>query len=145
MNVTAGDCIGPYEIISRLGEGGMGVVFHARDTLLQRDVALKLLPEQFANDAERFARFQREAQVLASLNHPNVAQIYGIENSGNSRCLVMEFVDGETLESRIKGAPIPIDEALQIGKQIAEGLKAAHDKGVTHRDLKPANIKCTHD
>ena len=123
----------------------MGVVFQARDTVLQRNVALKLLPEQFANDAERFARFQREAQILASLNHPNVAQIYGIENSGTSRCLVMEFVDGETLERRIKSGPIPLDETLQIAKQIAEALKAAHEKGVTHRDLKPANIKFSHD
>src|SRR6516165_2725988 len=94
MNVTAGDRIGPYEIKSLLGEGGMGVVFHAFDTVLQRDVALKVLPEKFANDAERFARFQREAQVLASLNHPNVAQIYGVEASGAFRCLVMEFVEG---------------------------------------------------
>src|SRR5690242_19099820 len=140
MNVTAGDCIGPYEIKSLLGEGGMGVVFQARDTALQRDVALKLLPEQFANDAERFARFQREAQVLASLNHPNIAHIYGIETSGAARCLVMEFVDGETLQERIQRGRIPLDEALDIARQIAEGLKAAHAKGITHRDLKPANI-----
>jgi Tol biopolymer transport system component len=143
MSVTAGDSIGPYEIKSLLGEGGMGVVFHARDTVLQRDVALKLLPEQFANDAERFARFQREAQVLASLNHPNVAQIYGVETSEAFRCLVMEFVEGETLEDRIKRGPIPLDETLQIAKQIGEGLQTAHDKGVVHRDLKPANIRCT--
>ncbi len=145
MNVTAGDRIGPYEIKALLGEGGMGVVFHARDTALQRDVALKLLPEQFASDRERFARFQREAQVLASLNHPNVAQIYGIETSGTFQCLVMEFVEGETLEDRIKRGPVPVEDALHIARQIAEALKAAHQKGVTHRDLKPANIRCTHD
>jgi eukaryotic-like serine/threonine-protein kinase len=145
MNVSAGDRIGPYEIKSLLGEGGMGVVFHARDTVLQRDVALKILPEKFANDAERFARFQREAQVLASLNHPNVAQIYGVEASGTFRCLVMEFVGGETLQERIKRGPIPLDDALRIGKQIAEALKAAHEKGITHRDLKPPNIRCTPD
>jgi eukaryotic-like serine/threonine-protein kinase len=145
MSVTSGDSIGPYEIKSLLGQGGMGVVFHARDTVLQRDVALKLLPEQFATDAERFARFQREAQVLASLNHPNIAQIYGIETSGASQCLVMEFVEGETLEDRIKRGPVPVDETLQMARQIADGLKAAHDKGVTHRDLKPANIRCTPD
>jgi serine/threonine-protein kinase len=145
MGVTAGDSIGPYEIKSLLGEGAMGVVFHARDTVLQRDVALKLLPERFATDAERFARFQREAQVLASLNHPNVAQIYGIETSGTSQCLVMEFIEGETLSDRIKRGPIPLDETLQIAKQIADALKAAHEKGVTHRDLKPANIRCTPD
>ena len=145
MSVSAGDSIGPYEIKSLVGEGAMGMVYHARDTVLQRDVALKLLPEKFATDAERFARFQREAQVLASLNHPNVAQIYGVETSGASRCLVMEFVEGETLEDRIKRSPIPLDETLQIAKQIAEALKAAHDKGVTHRDLKPSNIRCTPD
>src|SRR5215471_1516866 len=145
MNVTAGDRIGPYEIKSLLGEGGMGVVFHAFDTVLQRDVALKVLPEKFANDAERFARFQREAQVLASLNHSNVAQIYGVEASGAFRCLVMEFVEGDTLQEQIKRGPIPLDDALRIGKQIAEALKAAHEKGVTHRDLKPANIRCTPD
>src|ERR1041385_3200487 len=132
MNVSAGDRIGPYEIKSLLGEGGMGVVFRARDTALQRDVALKLLPEKFAIDRERFTRFQREAQVLASLNHPNIAQIYGIETSGTLQCLGMEFGEGETLEDRIKRGPIPVDDALQIAKQTAEALKTAHQKGVTH-------------
>jgi serine/threonine-protein kinase len=137
--------IGPYEIRSSLGEGGMGIVYRARDTILKRDVALKLLPPQFAQDNERLLRFQREAEVLASLNHPNVAQIYGLEGTGVSRCIVMELVDGETLQQRLKRGPIPIEETLQIAKQIAEALEAAHEKGVVHRDLKPANVKVTPD
>jgi eukaryotic-like serine/threonine-protein kinase len=138
---TAGTRIGPYEIKSPLGEGGMGVVYRALDTELQREVALKLLPDHFSNDADRLARFQREAQVLASLNHPNIAQIYGLDGAGSSRCIVMELVDGETLQDRLKRGPIPVDEALPIAKQIAEALEAAHEKGIIHRDLKPANIK----
>src|SRR5881628_2716476 len=123
----------------------MGVVFRALDTKLQREVALKLLPDHFADDPERIARFQREAQVLASLNHPNIAQIYGLEESGNTRCIVMELVEGETLQERLKRGPIPIDEALPIAKQIADALEAAHEKGIVHRDLKPANIKVRSD
>src|SRR6059036_996853 len=123
----------------------MGIVFRALDTKLQRDVALKLLPDHFADDPERLARFQREAQVLASLNHPNIAQIYGLEESDNTRCIVMELVEGETLQERFKRGPIPIDEALPIAKQIAEALEAAHERGILHRDLKPANIKITPD
>src|SRR5438876_306962 len=123
----------------------MGVVFRALDTKLQRDVALKLLPDHFADDPERLARFQREAQVLASLNHPNIAQIYGLEESDNARCIVMELVEGETLQERLKRGAIPIDEALPIAKQIAEALEAAHESGLVHRDLKPANIKLTPD
>src|SRR5437867_301435 len=123
----------------------MGVVFRALDTKLQREVALKLLPDHFADDPERLARFQREAQVLASLNHPNIAQIYGLEESDNTRCIVMELVEGETLQERLKRGPIPIDEALPIAKQIAEALEAAHESGLVHRDLKPANIKLTPD
>src|SRR5215467_6284553 len=138
-----GESIGHYRISAKLGEGGMGVVFRALDTKLQRDVALKLLPDHFADDPERLARFQREAQVLASLNHPNIAQIYGLEESDNTRCIVMELVEGETLQERLKRGPIPIEEALPIAKQIAEALEAAHERGIVHRDLKPANVKLT--
>jgi serine/threonine protein kinase len=145
MPIKLGTRIGPYEVTSPLGEGGMGVVFRAHDTKVQRDVALKLLPDHFANDANRLLRFQREAQVLASLNHPNSAQIYGLEESNNTRCIVMELVAGETLQERLKRGPIPLDEALVIAKQIAEALEVAHEKGIIHRDLKPANIKLTPD
>src|SRR5215467_5342031 len=138
-----GESIGHYRISAKLGEGGMGVVFRALDTKLQRDVALKLLPDHFADDPERLARFQREAQVLASLNHPNIAQIYGLEESDNTRCIVMELVEGETLQERLKRGPIPIDEALPLAKQIAKALEEAHERGIVHRDLKPANIKLT--
>src|SRR5262249_46155626 len=123
----------------------MGVVFRALDTKLQREVALKLLPDHFADDPERLARFQREAQVLASLNHPNIAQIHGLEDSTGQTCIVMELVEGETLQERLKRGPIPVDEALAIAKQICEALEAAHEKGIVHRDLKPANIKLTKD
>src|SRR5436190_19272773 len=121
----------------------MGVVFRALDTKLQRDVALKLLPEHFADDADRLLRFQREAQVLASLNHPNIAQIYGLEESSSTRCIVMELVEGQTLQERLKRGPIPLEEALPIAAQIATALEAAHERGIVHRDLKPANIKLT--
>src|SRR5437667_4248167 len=123
----------------------MGVVFRAHDSKLQRDVALKLLPDHFADDPERLARFQREAQVLASLNHPNIAQIYGLEESDSARCIVMELVEGPTLQERLKRGPIPIEEALPVAKQIAEGLEAAHERGIINRDLKPGNIKLTAD
>src|SRR5215470_14940591 len=123
----------------------MGVVYRAHDTKLGRDVAIKALPDAFANDADRLQRFQREAQVLASLNHPNIAQIYGLEESDKTRCIVMELVEGETLQERLKRGPIPVDEALTIAKQIAEALETAHEKGIIHRDLKPANIKLTAD
>ena len=137
MSLSAGTRIDPYEIkLPPLGEGGMGIVYRALDTQLGRDVALKLLPEHFAKDTDRLARFQREAQVLASLNHPNIAQIYGLEGAGASRCIVMELVEGETLQERLKRGPIPLDEALPIAKQIAEALEAAHEKGITHRDLR---------
>jgi serine/threonine protein kinase len=143
MPIAPGTHIGPYEVTTQLGEGGMGVVFRARDTRLLRDVALKLLPEHFADDPERLARFQREAQVLASLNHPNIAQIYGFERVGNAGCIVMELVEGETLAERLKNGPLKPDEAVEIAKQIANALAAAHDRGIVHRDLKPANIKMT--
>ena len=126
MTLAAGTRIGTYEVKSPLGQGGMGVVYRAHDTQLQRDVAIKLLPEPFATDPDRLTRFQREAQVLASLNHPNIAQVYGIEGSGASRCIVMELDDGETLQERLKRGSIPIDEALPFAKQIAEALEAAH-------------------
>lgn len=123
----------------------MGEGYRARDTKLHRDVALKVLPESLADDQERRGRFEREAQVLASLNHPYIAQIYSFEDSGDVRALVMELVDGSTLADRIAQGPIPLDEALPIARQIAEALDAAHEHGIVHRDLKPANIKVTPD
>src|SRR5262245_4467663 len=143
MTIAPGTRIGVHEVTSQLGEGGMGVVFRARDTKLLRDVAVKVLPEHFADDPDRLARLQREAQVLASLNHPNIAQIYGLEQLGNSGCIVMELVEGETLDERLKSGPMPLDEALGVAKQIADALAAAHERGIVHRDLKPANIKLT--
>src|SRR5678815_2325203 len=134
-----------YEIISHLGSGGMGDVYQATDSKLGRSVAIKFLPEAFSHDSDRVARFEREARVLASLNHPHIAGIYGLEESGERKFLVMELVDGETLAERIKRGPIPVDEALTISKQICEALEAAHEKGIIHRDLKPANIKITPD
>jgi eukaryotic-like serine/threonine-protein kinase len=145
MALTSGNCVGPYEILSAIGAGGMGEVYRAHDSKLGRDVALKVLPEAFARDAERMARFQREAKVLASLNHPNIASIYGLEDSGATHALVMELVEGPTLADRIKSGPIPIDEALRIAKQICEALEYAHERGIVHRDLKPANVKVTND
>ena len=137
--------LGPYEIVAALGAGGMGEVYRARDTKLNRDVAIKVLPESFANDPDRLARFQREAQMLASLNHPNIAHIHGLEEAGGVRALVMELVEGEDLSQRIARGAIPLDEALPIAKQIAEALEAAHEQGIIHRDLKPANIKVRPD
>src|SRR5437667_7233486 len=145
MSLKPGTRIGPYEVTSPLGEGGMGVVFRAHDTKLKRDVALKLLPDHLVDDPDRLVRFQREAQILASLNHPNIAQIHGLEESDNTRCIVMELVEGETLQERLKRGAIPIDEALPIAKQIAEALEAAHESGLANRDLKPANIRLTSD
>ena len=133
--------IGAYQILSQLGEGGMGVVYRARDSKLNRDVAIKVLSEAFALDAERLARFTREAQVLASLNHPNVAAIHGREGTA----LVMELVEGEDLSERIRRGPIPLDDALPIARQIIDALEAAHEQGIVHRDLKPANIKVRND
>src|SRR6266571_4101772 len=140
---STGTKLGPYEIVVPLGAGGMGEVYRARDTKLGREVALKVLPEAFARDADRMARFQREAQVLASLNHPNIAAIYGLEDSGGVRALVMELVEGPTLAERLKSGAVPLDDALPIAKQIAEALEYAHEKGIIHRDLKPANVKIT--
>jgi len=143
MALANGTKLGPYEILAPLGAGGMGEVYRARDTKLNREVALKVLPEAFATDAERMARFEREAQVLASVNHPNLAAIYGMEESTAVRALVMELVEGPTLADRIAQGPIAIEEALPVAKQIAEALECAHERGIIHRDLKPANIKVT--
>jgi len=145
MSLVPGTRFGSYEVASRIGVGGMGEVHRARDIKLNRDVALKVLPDSFVNDPDRLARFQREAQVLASLNHPNIAAIYGVEDVGGTRALVMELVDGPTLAERTADASIPVDEAIAIATQIAEALGAAHDQGVVHRDLKPANIKVKPD
>ena len=141
LALTPGTRIGVYEITAQIGEGGMGQVYRARDTKLDRDVAIKILPEAFAHDTERLARFQREAKTLASLNHPNIAAIYGLEESAGMTALVMELVEGDDLSQRIARGAIPFDEALPIAKQIAEALEAAHEQGIVHRDLKPANIK----
>ena len=145
MALTAGTRLGVYEVVGLIGQGGMGEVYQARDTTLDRDVALKVLPEAFTADPDRLARFEREAKVLASLNHPNIGSIYGLEEDEGVRALVLELVEGPTLADRIKQGPIPIDEALPIAKQIAEALEAAHERGVIHRDLKPANIKVRDD
>src|SRR5262252_811257 len=141
--ITAGSRLGPYEVMSPLGAGGMGEVWKARDTKLNREVALKILPEAFALDADRLARFKREAQVLASLNHPHIGAIYGFEESSGIHALVLELVDGPTLADRIAQGPVPLDDALPIARQIAEALEAAHEQGIIHRDLKPANVKVT--
>src|SRR5215813_6232000 len=138
-----GTKLGHYEITTHLGSGGMGEVYRATDSKLGRSVAIKFLPGAFSHDTERVARFQREARVLASLNHPNIAAIYGVEEIDTRHFLVMELVPGETLADRIKRGEIPIEEALPIAKQIAEALEEAHEKGIIHRDLKPANIKVT--
>src|SRR5450432_1918173 len=146
MAFTSGTRLGPYEILSPLGAGGMGEVYRARDTKLSRNVALKVLPEAFVRDPDRMARFEREAKMLASLNHPNIASIYGLEESNGLTCLVMELVPGETLAEKIKreGA-IAVVEVQAIARQMADALEAAHEKGIVHRDLKPANVKVTPD
>jgi hypothetical protein len=145
LALTPGSRLGIYEITARLGEGGMGEVFRARDTRLNRDVALKVLPDSFANDPERLARFTREAQTLASLNHPNIAHVHGLAESDGVRALVMEMVEGDDLSERLARGAILLTAALPIAKQIAEALEAAHDQGIVHRDLKPANIKVRRD
>src|SRR5579864_1965092 len=145
MGLTSGTKLGPYQIQSALGAGGMGEVYLATDSRLSRDVALKVLPDLFSRDTERMARFEREAKVLASLNHPHIAALYGLEESTSARALVMELVEGPTLAERIAKGPLPLDEALPIARQIAEALEFAHERGIIHRDLKPANIKLTAD
>ena len=141
MSLIARTKLGPYEILSPLGAGGMGEVYRARDTKLNREVALKVVPETFAANAERMARFRREAQVLASLNHPNIATLHGLEDSGSVHALVMELVEGATLAEQLKSGPVPLHEALPLARQMAEALEYAHERGVIHRDLKPANVK----
>src|ERR1700692_2628184 len=138
MALSPGTRLGPYEILTPIGAGGMGEVYRAKDTKLDREVAIKVLPVALAQDPERLARLELEAKVLASLNHPNIAQIYGVEESDGVRALVMELVPGETLKG-----PLPLERALNNVKQIADALEGAHDKGIIHRDLKPANIMIT--
>ena len=145
MSLTPGTRLGPYDISAQIGVGGMGEVYRATDTNLKRQVAIKVLPAALASDVERLARFQREAEVLALLNHPNIAAIYGLERSDGVSALVMEYVEGLTLADRIAQNRIPLDEALRIARQIADALEAAHDQGIVHRDLKPANIKVRPD
>ena len=143
MPLTPGTRLGPYEIVAPLGAGGMGEVYRAKDPRLGRDVAIKALPAEFAREPERLARFEREARLLASLNHPNVAGIHGVEDLGGNRYLVLEFVDGETLEARIARGPLALAEALDLARQVAAGVEAAHESGIVHRDLKPGNIMVT--
>ncbi|HEY4581217.1 MAG TPA: serine/threonine-protein kinase, partial [Candidatus Acidoferrales bacterium] len=145
MGIIAGTRLGPYEVVALIGAGGMGEVYRAHDTRLNRDVALKVLPDVFARDSARMARFEREAKLLASLNHPNIAAIYGLEVSGSIRALVMELVEGPTIAERIAGGPVPVDEALPIARQVADAVEYAHENNVIHRDLKPANIKVKAD
>ncbi len=143
MALNPGTRLGAYKIVSAIGAGGMGEVYRGRDTKLDRDVAIKVLPDTFAADPERIARFQREAKTLASLNHPHIGAIYGVEETNGIKALVLELVEGPTLADRIAQGPIPLDVALPIAKQIAEALEVAHEQGIVHRDLKPANIKIT--
>jgi serine/threonine-protein kinase len=143
MTLTSGARIGPYDVLDSIGAGGMGEVYRARDSRLGRDVALKVLPDAFAGDAERLARFEREAQLLAALNHPHIASIYGVEEAGGVRALVLELVTGDTLAERLEQGAIPFDEAVPLARQIAVALEAAHEQGIIHRDLKPSNIKIT--
>jgi serine/threonine protein kinase len=145
MSLASGVRLGPYEITAPLGAGGMGEVYRATDTNLKRAVAIKVLPESLATDAGRLARFQREAEVLAALNHPHIAAIYGLERSDGVTALIMELVEGPMLADRIDEGPIPVEETIAIARQISEGLEAAHSQGIIHRDLKPANIKVRPD
>ena len=138
--LKAGQSIAHYRVVGEIGHGGMGVVYRAEDTKLKRTVALKCLPHAFAADPERLARFEREARLLASLNHPNIAAIHGLEEAEGKRFLVLELVEGETLAQRITKGPLPVQEARDVCRQIAEGLEAAHEKGIIHRDLKPVQL-----
>ncbi len=143
MALAPGTRLESYEIVDLLGSGGMGEVYRARDTKLGRDVAIKTLPDAFAKNAERLARFEREAQVLASLNHPNIAAIHELKELGGAKYLILELVEGETIAEQIARGALPLEEAVAIARQIAEALELAHDRGIVHRDLKPANVKVT--
>ncbi|MGD8340460.1 MAG: serine/threonine-protein kinase, partial [Gammaproteobacteria bacterium] len=143
MALEPGTRFGPYEIAESIGAGGMGEVYRATDTTLDRQVAIKVLPDSFAADAERVARFEVEAKTLASLNHPNIAQIYGLERAGGVTALVMELIEGQTLAERLEQGALPVNEAMGIATQIADALEAAHERNIIHRDLKPGNIKLT--
>ena len=148
MSIQSGTRLGSYEIDTAIGAGGMGQVYRARDTKLGRSVAIKVLPPTFANDPQRIARFEREAQLLAALNHPHIASIYGFDESAGTKFLVLELVDGQTLANRLSGsaaAGLGLDESLRIARQIVDALEAAHEKGIVHRDLKPGNIALTSD
>lgn len=145
MPLSAGTRIGPYDIVAPIGAGSMGDVYRARDTKLNRDVAIKVLPDLFASDPERLGRLHREAQVLASLNHPHIAIVHGLEESNGICALVLELVEGEDLKQRIGRGPLPLDQALPIARQIVDALEAAHAQGIVHRDLKPANVKVRAD
>ncbi len=145
MSLTPGSTLLNYRLVEKIGEGGMGEVWKAADTTLGREVAVKFLPAAFASDPERLARFEREARVLASLNHPNIAGIYGLHEAGGLHFLAMELVPGEDLAQRLARGAVPLGETIDIARQIAEALEAAHDKGIVHRDLKPANVKLTPD
>src|SRR5256712_7343950 len=145
MPLTTGTRLASYEVVAAIGAGGMGEVYRARDTKLGRAVAVKVLPDALAADADRIARFEREAKALAALNHPHIAALYGMEESDGRHFLVMELVEGETLAERLQRGPMPVGEALKTATQIAEALGAAHEKGIVHRDLKPANVKITPD
>ena len=145
MPLAPGVRVGSYEVVSPIGRGGMGEVYRARDSRLHRDVALKALPPGFEQDRERLARFEREARLLAALNHPNIAAIYGLEEQDGSRLLVLELVEGPTLAEKLATGALPIEEALSVASGIASGLEAAHEAGIIHRDLKPSNVKVRPD
>ena len=140
-----GTSLSHFKLTAKLGEGGMGEVYRATDSKLDREVAIKVLPEAFTSNPERLARFEREAKVLASLNHPNIGSIYGLEEDGATRFLVLELIEGEDLQERLARGAVPVDEALGLALQMAAGLEVAHDQGIIHRDLKPANVKVTPD
>jgi eukaryotic-like serine/threonine-protein kinase len=145
MPLSAGTNLGPYEILASIGAGGMGEVYRARDTKLKREVAIKVLPAALARDPDRLARFEREARLMASLDHPNIGAIYGIEESNHTLALVLALIEGPTLADRIATGPVPLEEAIHLAGQMAEALEYAHDRGVIHRDLKPANVKITRE
>ena len=143
MSLTPGTRLGPYEILSALGAVGMGEVYRARDTKLGREVAIKVVSDGFSRDTERVARFRREAQILAALNHPHIAAIYGLEEANGSQFLILELVEGGTLAERLKAGRLPLPEALSVARQVADALQAAHEKGIIHRDLKPARVSAS--